>query len=97
MRNGPDPDKEEPGTRAAFLSLLFGMPPAARKAPALAPANDQRPVNARGQEYEAERLTGSSATVERLFSQVGIAFSKLRKNAEPSTIADILFTKLNGP
>ena len=24
MRNGPDPDKEEPGTRAAFLSLLFG-------------------------------------------------------------------------
>ncbi len=39
----------------------------------------------------------SSATVERLFSQVGIAFSKLRKSAEPSTIADILFTKLNVP
>ena len=27
-------------------SLRFGMPPAARKAPALAPANDQRPVSA---------------------------------------------------
>ena len=66
MRNGPDPDKEEPGTRAAFLSLLFGMPPAARKAPALAPANDQRPVNARGQEYEAERLTGNRAQKGKL-------------------------------
>ena len=37
----------------------------------------------------------SSATVERLFSQVGIAFSNRRKSAEAGTIADILFTKLN--
>ena len=42
------------------------MPPAARKAPALAPANDQRPVNARGQEYEAERLTGNRAQKGKL-------------------------------
>ena len=37
----------------------------------------------------------SSATVERLFSQVGIAFSDRRKNASAETIADIIFTKLN--
>ena len=39
----------------------------------------------------------SSATVERLFSQVGIAFSDRRKNATADTIADIIFTKLNVP
>jgi len=37
----------------------------------------------------------SSATVERLFSQVGIAFSDRRKSSEADTIADLLFTKLN--
>ena len=37
----------------------------------------------------------SSATVERLFSQVGIAFSDRRNSAKAETIADILFTKLN--
>ena len=37
----------------------------------------------------------SSATVERLFSQVGIAFSARRKSASAETIADIIFTKLN--
>ena len=37
----------------------------------------------------------SSATVERLFSQVGIAFSDRRKCATAATIADIIFTKLN--
>jgi hypothetical protein len=37
----------------------------------------------------------SSATVERLFSQVGLAFTDQRKNASPATIADIIFTKLN--
>ena len=37
----------------------------------------------------------SSATVERLFSQVGIAFSDRRKSATAATIADIIFTKLN--
>ena len=37
----------------------------------------------------------SSATVERLFSQVGIAFSDWRKSATAATIADIIFTKLN--
>ena len=37
----------------------------------------------------------SSATVERLFSQVGIAFSDRRKSASAEMIADIIFTKLN--
>ena len=37
----------------------------------------------------------TSATVERLFSQVGIAFSDQRKSAKAETIADILFTRLN--
>ena len=37
----------------------------------------------------------SSATVERLFSQVGIAFSDRRKSATAATISDIIFTKLN--
>ena len=37
----------------------------------------------------------TSATVERLFSQVGIAFSDRRKSSKASTIADLLFTKLN--
>ena len=37
----------------------------------------------------------SSATVERLFSQVGIAFSAKRKNADAETISDIMFTRLN--
>ena len=37
----------------------------------------------------------SSATVERLFSQVGIAFSDLRKNSKAELLSDILFTKLN--
>ena len=39
----------------------------------------------------------SSATVERLFSQVGIAFSDRRKTSKADTIADIIFTKLNVP
>ena len=33
----------------------------------------------------------SSATVERLFSQVGIAFSDRRKSASAATITDIIF------
>ena len=37
----------------------------------------------------------TSATVERLFSQVGIAFSDRRKSAKAETIANILFTRLN--
>ena len=37
----------------------------------------------------------SSATVERLFSQVGIAFSAKRQRSEASTLSDILFTRLN--
>ena len=39
----------------------------------------------------------SSASVERLFSQVGIAFSAKRKSAEASTIADIIFAQANLP
>ena len=37
----------------------------------------------------------SSATVERLFSVVGIAFSDLRKSAKSSTLESIAFAKLN--
>ena len=37
----------------------------------------------------------SSATVERLFSQVGIAFSDKRKSCYADTISDLMFTKLN--
>ena len=39
----------------------------------------------------------SSATVERLFSHVGIAFSKKRRSAGSDQIANLLFTKLNLP
>jgi hypothetical protein len=39
----------------------------------------------------------TSATVERLLSHVGIAFSKKRKRAGADTVADILFTKLVAP
>ena len=39
----------------------------------------------------------SSATVERLFSVVGIAFSDKRKTAKASTLEAIAFTKLNLP
>ena len=35
------------------------------------------------------------STVERLFSQVGIAFSKYRKSSSADTLSDILFAKLN--
>ena len=37
----------------------------------------------------------SSATVERLFSKVGIAFSAKRKSAGADTIANIIFTGQN--
>jgi hypothetical protein len=37
----------------------------------------------------------SSATVERLFSQVGISFADQRKNSKAEILSDILFTKLN--
>ena len=37
----------------------------------------------------------TSASVERLFSVVGNNFTKKRKNNEASTIADIVFTKVN--
>ena len=37
----------------------------------------------------------SSATVERLFSKVGIAFSAKRKNAEPETLQGIIFANAN--
>ena len=37
----------------------------------------------------------SSATVERLFSQVGIAFLSRRKSAKAETLTDIVFTKMN--
>ena len=37
----------------------------------------------------------TSATVERLFSAVGHAFSKKRRSADADTLADIIFTKMN--
>lgn len=37
----------------------------------------------------------TSATVERLFSVVGYAFSKCRRNADADTLRDLAFTKLN--
>ena len=37
----------------------------------------------------------SSATVERLFSLVGIAFSDKRKSSSASTLESIAFTKLS--
>ena len=39
----------------------------------------------------------TSAKVERLFSQVGIAFSKKRKSGEAATIGDIMFARANLP
>ena len=39
----------------------------------------------------------SSASVERLFSQVGIAFTAKRKSADSSTIADLMFANVNLP
>jgi len=37
----------------------------------------------------------TSATVERLFSQVGISFSPNRQRAQAATVADIIFTKID--
>ena len=37
----------------------------------------------------------SSASVERLFSIVGIAFSDKRKSSKASTLESIAFTKIN--
>ena len=39
----------------------------------------------------------TSATVERLFSKVGIAFSAKRKSAEAATLEDIVFAQVNLP
>ena len=39
----------------------------------------------------------TSATVERLFSKVGIAYSAKRQRAGADTLADILFTQVNVP
>ena len=39
--------------------------------------------------------SATSATVERLFSQVGISFSPKRQSAQAVTVADIIFTKIN--
>jgi hypothetical protein len=39
----------------------------------------------------------SSAAVERLFSQVGIAFAAKRKSARAGTLGDMLFARINLP
>ena len=39
----------------------------------------------------------SSAAVERLFSQVGIAWSAKRKRGQAGTIEDIIFAHMNLP
>ena len=38
-----------------------------------------------------------SATVDRLFSKVGIAFSDKRKRSEAATLEDLLFAQVNLP
>ena len=40
-------------------------------------------------------VPASSATVERLFSVVGMAFVDKRKSAHAETLAELAFTKLN--
>ena len=37
----------------------------------------------------------TSASVERLFSTVGICFSDKRKSSHADTLSDLVFTKLN--
>ena len=37
------------------------------------------------------------SAVERLFSQVGIAFAKKRKRAKSDTLEDIMFSRVNLP
>ena len=37
----------------------------------------------------------TSATVERLFSTVGIAYTTKRQSAQADTLADIVFAKVN--
>ena len=37
----------------------------------------------------------TSATVERLFSVVGICFSDKRKSSQAETLSDLVFTKMN--
>jgi predicted nucleic acid-binding Zn ribbon protein len=39
----------------------------------------------------------TSASVERLFSQVGIAFANKRKSADAATLEDIIFSRINLP
>ena len=39
----------------------------------------------------------SSATVERLFSKVGISFSDKRKSSEAGTLESITFAQVNMP
>ena len=39
----------------------------------------------------------SSASVERLFSQVGIAFAAKRKSAQADTLEDMMFAHINLP
>ena len=39
----------------------------------------------------------TSASVERLFSKVGVAFSAKRKNSEAETLANIMFANANLP
>ena len=39
----------------------------------------------------------TSATVERLFSQVGIAFAEKRKRQQALTLQDIMFARINLP
>ena len=39
----------------------------------------------------------ASAAVERLFSQVGIAFAAKRKSGEAATLEDIMFARINLP
>ena len=48
-------------------------------------------------EVTSKGLAATSATVERLFSRVGIAFSAKRKSSDPATVADLMFANANLP
>ena len=42
----------------------------------------------------SNKKAAAPATVERLFSHLGIAFADKRKNEKPETLQDLIFTKL---
>ena len=54
-------------------------------------------TNKRGKGLPKNTKEYRKAVVERLLSQVGIAFSDKRKRGKANTIADIMFARANLP